>query len=168
VGYFIFSYLPVQRMADDTYRWYQSLDKNFHWMVLAGFLAQMVDGATSMGYGVTSSIVLQTANVSPAAISAGIHTAEMFTSGASGYSHYKFGNVNKKLVKALAIPAVIGAVIGAILFTYVGEHYAKMTKPFIAFYTMYIGFRILKNAFKKTKCITKKISIQTSHEYNQR
>ena len=56
-------------MADETVKWYQTLDKNFHWMVLAGFLAQMVDGATSMGYGVTSSIILQTANVSPAAIS---------------------------------------------------------------------------------------------------
>jgi len=89
IGHFILSYLPLQQMTDDTVAWYKTLDKNFHWMVLAGFLAQMVDGATSMGYGVTSSIVLQTAQVSPAAISAGIHTAEMFTSGASGYSHYK-------------------------------------------------------------------------------
>jgi uncharacterized membrane protein YfcA len=71
-------------------------------MVLAGFLAQMVDGATSMGYGVTSSIVLQTA--SACRYQCRSHTAEMFTSGASGYSHYKFGNVNKKLFKALVIP----------------------------------------------------------------
>ena len=46
---------------------------------------------------------------------AGIHTAEMFASGASGYSHYKFGNVNKKLFKALVIPGVIGAILGAII-----------------------------------------------------
>ncbi|HRO71992.1 MAG TPA: NAD(P)-dependent oxidoreductase, partial [Chitinophagaceae bacterium] len=101
IGHFIFSYLPLASLADETVKWYQTLDKNFHWMVLAGFCAQMVDGATSMGYGVTSSIILQSAHVSPAAISGGIHTAEMFTSGASGYSHYKFGNVNKKLFKAL-------------------------------------------------------------------
>ncbi len=148
VGYFIFSYLPVQRMADDTYRWYQSLDKNFHWMVLAGFLAQMVDGATSMGYGVTSSIVLQTANVSPAAISAGIHTAEMFTSGASGYSHYKFGNVNKKLFKALVIPGIIGAVLGALMLVWFDDTQIKFLRPAMAVYTLLLGLKIFANAFR--------------------
>lgn len=148
VGYFIFSYLPVQRMADDTYRWYQTLDKNFHWMVLAGFLAQMVDGATSMGYGVTSSIVLQTANVSPAAISAGIHTAEMFTSGASGYSHYKFGNVNKKLFKVLVIPGVIGAVLGALMLVWLDDTYLIYLRPAMAIYTLLLGLKIFANAFR--------------------
>lgn len=148
VGYFIFSYLPVQRMADDTYRWYQTLDKNFHWMVLAGFLAQMVDGATSMGYGVTSSIVLQTANVSPAAISAGIHTAEMFTSGASGYSHYKFGNVNKKLFKVLVIPGIIGAVLGALMLVWLDDTHLKYLRPAMAAYTLLLGLKIFANAFR--------------------
>ncbi len=148
VGYFIFSYLPLQRMADDTYKWYQTLDKNFHWMVLAGFLAQMVDGATSMGYGVTSSIVLQTANVSPAAISAGIHTAEMFTSGASGYSHYKFGNVNKKLFKALVIPGIIGAVLGALLLVWFDDKHINYLRPAMAIYTLLLGLKIFANAFR--------------------
>ena len=148
VGYFVFSYLPVQRMADDTYKWYQTLDKNFHWMVLAGFLAQMVDGATSMGYGVTSSIVLQTANVSPAAISAGIHTAEMFTSGASGYSHYKFGNVNKKLFKVLVIPGVIGAVLGALMLVWLDDTYLIYLRPAMAIYTLLLGLKIFANAFR--------------------
>jgi uncharacterized membrane protein YfcA len=148
VGYFIFSYLPFQRMADDTYKWYQTLDKNFHWMVLAGFLAQMVDGATSMGYGVTSSIVLQTANVSPAAISAGIHTAEMFTSGASGYSHYKFGNVNKKMFKALVIPGVIGAVLGALLLVWFDDKHIDYLRPAMAVYTLLLGLKIFANAFR--------------------
>ena len=140
IGHFIFSYLPLQSMADETVKWYQTLDENFHWMVLAGFLAQMVDGATSMGYGVTSSIILQTANVSPAAISAGIHTAEMFTSGASGYSHYKFGNVNKKLFKALVIPGVIGAILGALLLVKFDDTHIQIPSPchgslyFIAWY----------------------------------
>ena len=86
IGHFVLSYLPLREMANDTVKWYGTLDKNFPWMVLAGFLAQMVDGATSMGYGVTSAIILMSANVSPAAISGSIHTAEMFASGASGYS----------------------------------------------------------------------------------
>lgn len=148
IGHFILSYLPLNQMASDTAAWYKTLDKNFHWMVLAGFLAQMVDGATSMGYGVTSSIVLQTAQVSPAAISAGIHTAEMFTSGASGYSHYKFGNVNKKLFKALLIPGIIGAVLGALLLVWFDDTHIKFLRPAMAVYTMILGIKIFINAFR--------------------
>jgi hypothetical protein len=117
-------------------------------MVLAGFLAQMVDGATSMGYGVTSAIVLMSANVSPAAISGSIHTAEMFASGASGYSHYKFGNVNKKLFKALLIPGVIGAVLGAILLVKFGETHIKYIRPIMAAYTLFLGVKIFITAFR--------------------
>src|SRR5258705_916745 len=111
VGHFIFSYLPIKDLASSTVNWYKTLDSNFHWMLLAGFLAQMVDGALGMGYGVTSATILLSVGVNPAAISGSIHTAEMFASGASGYSHYKFGNVNKKLFKALVIPGVLGAIV---------------------------------------------------------
>lgn len=121
----------------------------FYWMLLAGFCAEMVAGSMGMGYGVMCTTVLLILNVPPPVISASIHSAESFTSAAGSLSHWQLGNVNKKLVKALAIPAVIGAVIGAVLLTYVGEHYAKMVKPFIAAYTMYLGIRILQNAFKK-------------------
>lgn len=151
IGHFIFSYLPFQRIADDTVKWYSHLDKNFHWMLLAGFLAQLVDGALGMGYGVTSATILLTAGVPPAAMSGSIHTAEMFASGASGYSHYKFGNVNKKLFKALVIPGVIGAVLGAILLSKFGESHAAYIKPIVACYTMLLGIRILFNAFKNDK-----------------
>lgn len=148
LGFFLFSYVPLRDIGNWAVTTYQSLDKNFPWMVLAGFLAQMVDGATSMGYGVTSSIVLQTASVNPAAISAGIHTAEMFTSGASGYSHYKFGNVNKKLFKALVIPGVIGAVLGAYLLVKFDDTHIKYLRPAMAIYTLLLGVRIFSNAFR--------------------
>ncbi len=148
IGHFIFSYIPMRQLVDEGVTWYNTLDPNFHWMVLAGFLAQMVDGATSMGYGVTSSIVLQSAQVSPAAISAGIHTAEMFTSGASGYSHYKFGNVNKKLFKALLIPGVIGAVLGALMLVWFDDKHIQYLRPAMAVYTMVLGIRIFSNAFR--------------------
>jgi len=115
VGHFIFSYVPLRQMADSSVAWYLTLNDNFHWMLLAGFLAQLVDGALGMGYGVTSATVLLSTGISPVAISGSIHTAETFAAGVSGYSHYKFGNVNKKLFKALVVPGVIGAVIGAIL-----------------------------------------------------
>ncbi len=148
LGFFLFSYVPLRDIGNWAVTTYQSLDKNFPWMVLAGFLAQMVDGATSMGYGVTSSIVLQTASVNPAAISAGIHTAEMFTSGASGYSHYKFGNVNKKLFKALVIPGVIGAVLGAYLLVKFDDTHIKYLRPAMAVYTLLLGVKIFSNAFR--------------------
>ncbi len=149
IGHFIFSYLPFQEIADDTVAWYQTLDKNFHVMLLAGFLAQMVDGALGMGYGVTSATILLSAGVNPAAISGSIHTAEMFASGASGYSHYRFGNVNKKLFKALLIPGVIGAVLGAVLLTQLGQKHIDYIRPVMAAYTMFLGARILLNAFRK-------------------
>jgi uncharacterized protein len=121
----------------------------FYWMLLAGFFAEIVAGSMGMGYGVICTTILLILNVPPTVISASIHSAESFTSAAGTISHWQLGNVNKKLVKALAIPAVIGAVIGALALTYVGERYAKATKPFIAVYSMYLGIRILQNAFKK-------------------
>lgn len=151
IGYFIFSYLPIQKMADDTYKWYQSLDRAFPIMVLAGFCAQLVDGALGMGYGVTSATILLSAGVNPAAISGSIHTAEMFASGASGYSHYKFGNVNKKLFKALLIPGVLGAIAGAIMLVTLGNKYGNFIRPVIAGYTLILGIKFILNAFRERK-----------------
>ena len=151
IGYFIFSYLPLQQMANDTYKWYQTLDSAFPIMLLAGFLAQMVDGALGMGYGVTSATILLSAGVNPAVISGSIHTAEMFASGASGYSHYRFGNVNKKLFKALLIPGVLGAIGGAILLVIMGNKYGDFIRPVIAGYTLILGVKFILNAFRDKK-----------------
>ena len=75
----------------------------------------------------------------------------MFASGASGYSHYKFGNVNKKIFKALLIPGIIGAILGAILLTTLGEKYSNWLRPIMACCTMFLGVRIFLNAFRKPK-----------------
>lgn len=151
IGHFIFSYLPLRAMADGTVAWYRTLDPHFPLMLLAGFLAQMVDGALGMGYGVTSATILLSAGVSPAAISGSIHTAEMFASGASGYSHYRFGNVNKKLFKALLIPGVIGAIAGALLLVFLGNKYSDLVRPVIAAYTLFLGVKFVFNAFREIK-----------------
>jgi uncharacterized membrane protein YfcA len=121
----------------------------FYWMLSVGFAAEIVAGSMGMGYGVICTTILLILNVSPPVISASIHSAESFTSAAGSVSHWQLGNINKKLAGSLAIPAVIGAVMGALLLSYVGERYVKMTKPFIAIYTLYLGIRILQNAFKK-------------------
>jgi len=104
-----------------------------------------------MGYGVTSATILLSIGVNLASISGSIHTAEMFASGASGYSHYKFGNVNKRMFKALLIPGVLGAIAGAILLTKLGNTHADYLRPIMAVYTMFLGIRIFINAFRKNK-----------------
>ena len=131
----------------------------FYWMLLVGFTAEIVAGSMGMGYGVICTTILLILNVPPPIISASIHSAESFTSAAGSISHWQLGNINKKLAKALAIPAIIGAVAGALLLSYVGERYAKITKPFIALYTMYLGIRILQNAFTKRDSNSKKKNV---------
>lgn len=126
-------------------------DERFFWLFLVGFLAQLIDGALGMGYGVTCTAALLYIGIPLPAISSSIHTAEMFSSGASGFSHYKFGNINKKLFKTILIPGVLGAIIGALMLSYLGEKYAGIIKPILAIYTFILGVRILLNAFKKNK-----------------
>ncbi len=155
IGHVVFSYLPMNDIKNTSVEWMQSLDKNFHWMVLAGFLAQLVDGALGMGYGVTSASILLSTGINPAAISGSIHTAEMFASGASGYSHYKFGNVNKKLFKILVIPGVIGAIAGAFLLVFLGKEYSDYIRPILAGYTLFLGIKILLIAFREVNKVKK-------------
>lgn len=138
-------------LADDVFALLSKDHYLFYWMLLVGFLAEIIAGSMGMGYGVICTTILLMLNVPPPLVSASIHSAESFTTAAGSLSHLKLGNVNKKLTKALAIPAIIGAVIGALSLTYVGERYAKITKPFIAAYTMYLGIRIIMNAVKHTK-----------------
>lgn len=128
----------------------------FYWMLLVGFTAEVVAGSVGMGYGVICTTILLILNVPPPVISASIHSAESFTSAAGTMSHFQLGNINKKLAWALAVPAIIGAVTGALLLSYVGERYAAMTKPVIACYTMYLGIRILQNAFQMKSSSRKK------------
>jgi len=120
----------------------------FYTFVAVGFVAQLIDGLLGMGYGVVAAISLMSMGLQPAAVSASIHTAEMFASGASGYHHYKFGNVNKRLFKVLLLPGIAGAVSGAFLLSYYGEQYANWVKPLLAVYLLVLGLRILTKAFR--------------------
>nr|WP_314496506.1 sulfite exporter TauE/SafE family protein [uncultured Chryseobacterium sp.] len=133
----------------------------FYWMLLVGIFAEIVAGSMGMGYGVISTTTLLFLNIPPHIVSASIHSAESFTTAAGSISHIKLKNVSKGLVKRLAVPAVIGAVIGALSLTYLGEYYSKITKTVIAFYTLYLGIRILSNAFKpkQNKALKKKTNL---------
>ncbi|MEO6037067.1 MAG: TSUP family transporter [Saprospiraceae bacterium] len=132
-----------------------SIDPQFWMFVAVGFGAQLVDGLLGMGYGVVTQIFLMGAGVPLAAVSSSIHTAEVFSAGASGYSHYRFGNVNRRLFKALLAPGIIGAIIGSAMLVWLGEEYARYIKPLLAVYTLLLGVRILSRGFVKRKTRTK-------------
>ncbi|ALI98390.1 TSUP family transporter [Rufibacter tibetensis] len=151
LGMLLSSYVPVQLALEQAQDFALSIEPLFYWMILAGFAAQLVDGALGMGYGVTCTTILMSLGVNLPAISGSIHTAEVFSSGASGYSHYKYGNVNKKLFKVLLIPGVIGAFLGAYLLSVVGEEYGNYVRPILASYTLILGGRIIYAAFRKNK-----------------
>src|SRR6202035_5969401 len=100
---------------------------SFLMMVLTGFLAQMVDGSMGMGYGTISTTFLLANGVNPAIVSSRVHSARVFSSGVSGYSHHRFGNINKKLFRTLVIPGSIGAIIGATL-AFFGQKYSSWVR----------------------------------------
>jgi len=120
----------------------------FWLFVGAGFLAQTIDGALGMAYGISSTSLLLSLGVSPAAASASVHIAEIFTTGASGLSHWKFGNVNKKLFKLLVIPGAIGAIVGAYLLS---SFDGNLIKPYISIYLMIMGAVVIRKALVKKK-----------------
>ena len=74
------------------------INQDFFIYLAIGVMAQLVDGTLGMGYGATSTSFLMSVGVPPAISSTGVHVAEMFTTGASAMSHYKFKNINKRLV----------------------------------------------------------------------
>lgn len=113
--------------------------------IAVGFAAQMVDGAIGMAYGVTSSSVLLSLGVPPATTSACVHAAETFTTAVSGYSHWRFGNINFRLVRNLAIPGMIGGAAGAYVLSHID---GAVIKPFISAYLLLIGLYILARAFR--------------------
>ncbi|MGH1517221.1 TSUP family transporter [Chryseobacterium sp. JK1] len=134
----------------------------FYWMLFAGFMAEMVAGSMGMGYGVICTTILLLLNVPPPVVSASIHSAESFTTAAGSFSHYKLGNVNKKMVWVLFPLAIVGSVIGALTLSHYGEHYAHIVKPIIACYTLYLGMNILRNAFKSKKKNPTKVKKRTN------
>src|SRR5690554_2643789 len=152
IGYGVSTLLP----ADNLGEFIALLPNEFYYMLAVGFFAQMVDGALGLGYGMTSASAMMAMGIKLPAISGSIHTAEMFSSAISGYSHYKFGNVNKKMLYWLAIPGVIGAVLGSLFVIYIGEEYEYIAYPFVALYLILIALRLISLAFKN-KIIKKPI-----------
>jgi len=109
-------------------------------VALAGFFASMVDGALGMGFGPTSSSILLSAGISPAAVSATVNVAKVASGLAAGVSHWRLNNIDHKLVLRLAIPGAVGGLIGALVLTSVS---GDAIRPFLAILLLFVGLRIL-------------------------
>jgi len=120
------------------------LGDQFLLFVLIGLLAQLVDGALGMAFGLISSTVLLSLGVPPVAVSASVHTAEVFTTGASGVSHLVMGNIDRRLFLRLALPGMLGGVLGAYVLTQLP---GDLVRPFIYAYLLVLSLLILLRAF---------------------
>ena len=105
-----------------------------------GFIAQLVDGSLGMGYGVTSTSLLLTLGLAPALASASVHLAEIGTSGLSGISHWRLGNVNGRVLLWIGIPGGIGAFTGAVVLSNLSLDAAR---PMVSVVLLALGAVIL-------------------------
>jgi uncharacterized membrane protein YfcA len=87
--------------------------QTFVLLAFVGLGAQLVDGSLGMAHGVTSTTLLLAIGTNPAAASATVHLAEIGTGLLSGLSHWRFGNVDWKVVAKIGVPGAIGAFVGA-------------------------------------------------------
>ncbi len=113
--------------------------------LFVGFVAQIIDGALGMAYGVSSNTFLLSIGIPPGVASASVHVSEMFTTAVSGFSHLRLGNVDKELVKKLLIPGVIGGILGAYILTAVP---GDVIKPLVSAYLLAMGGVILFKAWR--------------------
>lgn len=158
LGHLLFTYVNFNTISTASEWVSEQVTSEIFIYILGGFIAQMIDGALGMAYGVSATTFLLSFGVTPAAASASVHTSEIFTSGVSGLMHLRFGNVNAKLFKNLLLPGIIGAIVGAYLLSSL-EAYSYMLKPIVSSYTMVLGIIILRKALaaKKKKKKTKNI-----------
>jgi len=155
IGHGILSYISFNEIPAALSTVAQKIDTPaFLMMLLIGFLAQMADGSLGMGYGTIATTFLLANGVPPALVSSQVHSARVFSSGVSGYSHHRFGNINKKLFTALVIPGIIGAALGA-ASAYFFQDYAKYVRLPLSLYTLYLGYFIIKKAFVKKSATDK-------------
>ncbi len=120
------------------------IDDAFFWFVLIGFFAQLIDGTLGMAYGLFSTTALVAVGMPPAVASANVHVAELFTTAASGASHAKVRNVDWGLFRRLAVAGALGALLGALLISFI---HLDAARPLIAVYLFLMGVIVIRKAF---------------------
>jgi uncharacterized protein len=109
-------------------------------LALVGLGAQLVDGSLGMAYGVTSTTLLLAVGTSPAAASATVHLAEIGTTLVSGFSHWRFGNVDWGVVAKIGVPGAVGAFAGA---TFLSSLSTETAAPLMAVILLVLGLYVL-------------------------
>ncbi|SDZ09167.1 hypothetical protein SAMN05444365_105271 [Micromonospora pattaloongensis] len=127
-------------------------------LALVGLAAQLVDGALGMAYGVTSSTLLLLAGVAPASASASVHLAEIGTTLASGVAHWRFGNVDWRVVFRMAIPGAVGAFAGA---TFLSSISTEAAAPWMAGILLALGTYLLVRFARPLRQVTTRRPLRT-------
>jgi uncharacterized protein len=109
-------------------------------IALLGSVAQLVDGTLGMAYGVTASTALLITGITPAVASASVHLAEVGTTLASGISHWRFGNVDWRVVALIGVPGAVGAFAGA---TFLSSLSTESASVWVAALLLLLGVYIL-------------------------
>ena len=107
---------------------------------LAGFAASLVDGALGMGFGPTSASILLGTGLSSAAISTTVNLAKVATGLSAAVSHWRFGNIDRALVRRLAVPGSVGAIVGVTVLASVD---GDTLKPILSVLLLVMAARIL-------------------------
>ncbi|MFF3938167.1 sulfite exporter TauE/SafE family protein [Streptomyces phaeofaciens] len=109
-------------------------------LALAGLGAQLVDGSLGMAYGVTSTTLLLALGTNPAAASATVHLAEIGTTLMSGASHWRFGNVDWKVVAKIGVPGAVGSFLGA---TVLSRLSTEVAAPLMSLILLGLGLYVM-------------------------
>ena len=150
-GHLIITYTPWKEVGGFASSLVNSLDKDFLLYVAGGFMAQMIDGALGMAYGVsvtTFLLSLGIPSITPAVASASMHASEIFTTGSSSLVYFRYKNINMKLFRKLVIPGSIGAIAGAATISFLSKDAISIVKPFVAGYTLLLGTYIIIRAIR--------------------
>lgn len=149
IGHLFFTFLPFSSIGNYFSSLTNELDSSVLLYIGGGFVAQMIDGALGMAYGVSVTSFLLSLGIpaiTPAVASASMHAAEVFTTGTSSLVYMRYKNVNNKLFKTLLIPGALGAIIGAITISFVSKDSILFVKPLVGCYTLVLGILIIRKA----------------------
>ncbi|MFY1702068.1 sulfite exporter TauE/SafE family protein [Micromonospora sp. WMMA1923] len=109
-------------------------------LALVGLGAQLVDGSLGMAYGVTSTTLLLALNTGAASASATVHLAEIGTTLVSGTAHWRFGNVDWRVVRRVGVPGAVGAFAGA---TFLSGLSTETAAPVMSLILLALGLYVL-------------------------
>ncbi len=146
IGHLILTYVPLQSLGNAIV---DNLDSDLALFILGGFIAQMIDGALGMAYGVSVTTFLLSLGfpaITPAVASASMHASEIFTTGSSSLVYMRYKNINIKLFKKLVWPGIFGAVLGSASVSFLSKDNIAWVKPLVATYTLILGSLIIIRA----------------------